>query len=507
MGVLNDIEPAPNYMNLTSYITNMVDNDTFKVSLTRNMDVEDGTQPAEYKNLHINFIDDTAPKQHHTTQPLKITHTMTTKCQIMIQTDSGANCSVTNDRTLLIRYKNIHKFPLGGIQDGQPAIYCTGKGYIPWVSEEQHILLIPCYYSSQAAETIISPTDIVQQNIKDYHGWGQQVNVDTGKGKITLYHRDGITHANFNLQMKQGLWYYTLDCSATDACPLQAPTIHRLTRQAEHELWHQRLGHPGTHITSIIHQHVDNLPHLHSHPFYKCATCALQKITRRPTTVSIHSTTADAATATAPTPRQETVTTESSASPAAIDDEPPRLHLPGEAFSMDYGFMRGSDFQTTTSSGKTLTSIDGYNSYLIIEDRATRYTWVYLTNTKTPPIDIVRTFLKQQGNNTSQLKTIRTDEGGELWNSSQFKRMVYEEGFILEPTAPGAPFQNGMVERQNQTLAQITRCLLHSSGLGSQYWSFALMQAVYIKNRLPHSSTNMTPLLAYTGKRPDANDF
>jgi len=61
---------------------------------------------------------------------------------------------------------------------------------------------------------------------------------------------------------------------------------------------------------------------------------------------------------------------------------------PGQSFSMDYGFMGESGYCSKDEEGRTITSIDGYCSYLLITDRATRYLWVFLTKTKSPPIDI-----------------------------------------------------------------------------------------------------------------------
>jgi hypothetical protein len=60
-----------------------------------------------------------------------------------------------------------------------------------------------------------------------------------------------------------------------------------------------------------------------------------------------------------------------------------------------------------------------------------------------------------------------------------------------------------MAERPNQTLGQMVRCLLHSSGLGPEYWSFAIQHAIYLKNRLPHMAIGHTPYQAYTGKQPN----
>jgi hypothetical protein len=85
--------------------------------------------------------------------------------------------------------------------------------------------------------------------------------------------------------------------------------------------------------------------------------------------------------------------------------------------------------------------------------------------------------------------------------------MALEAGYNLESTAAGAPFQNGLADRPNQTFGNMVRCLLYSSGLGPEYWSFALQHAVYLKNRLPHTAINDTPLRVYTGKRPSARNL
>jgi hypothetical protein len=105
----------------------------------------------------------------------------------------------------------------------------------------------------------------------------------------------------------------------------------------------------------------------------------------------------------------------------------------------------------------------------------------FLAKTKTPPTNIVETFLQQHGNTSDTHRTFRTDKGGELWGSYSFQEAILKCNYLLEPTAPDAPFQNGLAERPNQTLATIIRCLLHAAGLGSQYWSFALVHAVYLK--------------------------
>lgn len=81
-----------------------------------------------------------------------------------------------------------------------------------------------------------------------------------------------------------------------------------------------------------------------------------------------------------------------------------------------------------------------------------------------------------------------------------FPTAVKDAGYVLEQTASDSSFQNGMAEQPNQTLGDNMRALLHGANLGPEYWSWAVLHAVYLQNRLPHKITNMTPLLAYLGK-------
>ena len=56
---------------------------------------------------------------------------------------------------------------------------------------------------------------------------------------------------------------------------------------------------------------------------------------------------------------------------------------PGQHFHMDFGFVRGSQYSIKQEDNPTITSKDGYNSYLIIVDQASRYTWIFLTTNVT----------------------------------------------------------------------------------------------------------------------------
>lgn len=177
--------------------------------------------------------------------------------------------------------------------------------------------------------------------------------------------------------------------------------------------------------------------------------------------------------------------------------------LPGQHFHADFGFVRGSEFKLTTSEGKTVTLVDGKNSYCLIVDRATRYCWVYLSDLKEPPTKAVKLILQKFKNEKVSNHTFCTHNNQGLNKSSDFRQMLEEQGFTIELTGPDSLDQNVRAERPHQDFGQMMCCALHGAGLGPEFWSFALTHAVHVKNRLWHSSQNCTPYEAFTGTRPD----
>lgn len=53
------------------------------------------------------------------------------------------------------------------------------------------------------------------------------------------------------------------------------------------------------------------------------------------------------------------------------------------------------------------------------------------------------------------------------------------------------------------------RTMLYNAGLGPEYWSYALIQAVFVKNRLPHAyhDHKSSPFEALTGRKPNLHDI
>ena len=399
--------------------------------------------------------------------------------------DGGVNRSVTDDIRLLHNVRNIPEYVMHGAQKDGPIINCNKVGYLKLMCRGRGVLNVKTYYSPDVSETILSPGDITKSNDNNFTLWEQYSNLEDKIGHIRFSSKSGLQSATVDTRMINGLWYATqpfLDClqpgydDGYDTPDTTTPILRRMSKAAVHELWHQRLCHPGHTVTSTISKTAEGVPNLtHGrNAFYKCDACMRAKIES---------------------------TAKTSSSPTR--DSP--ISGPGQMFNMDFGFVRGSDFKRKGDDGRIITSRDGYNSYLIIIDRYSSYTWVMLSRSKDPPLNFVKDFLMTHKDKKCPIIRVRTDQGGELWKSTAFQEVIQESQSILEPTGAGDPAQNGKAEAPNKTFARMLRGMLFNAGLGSEFWSYALLHAVYIKNRLPHSSLHMkrSPYEAYTGIKPN----
>ncbi len=153
------------------------------------------------------------------------------------------------------------------------------------------------------------------------------------------------------------------------------------------------------------------------------------------------------------------------------------------------------------ATDRIVTSYDGFCTYLLIVDSASRRVWAFLTESKEPPLSILRAFMKKYGLADG---IIRTGQGGELARSDDFRTaMLKEFEYVVEPTGADSPSQNGGAEIYNNTLAVKVRTLLYGSGLSAKFWSSALLHAVYLHNRLVHSVTGITPYEGWYGRKPN----
>lgn len=98
---------------------------------------------------------------------------------------------------------------------------------------------------------------------------------------------------------------------------------------------------------------------------------------------------------------------------------------------------------------------------------------------------------------------LRTDRGGEFV-SNEFQFYCESNGITRQLTAPYSPQQNGVVERRNRTLLNMTRSILKHMNLPNYLWGEAIRHATYIINRVATRVLVLqTPYKAYKGRKPN----
>jgi hypothetical protein len=172
---------------------------------------------------------------------------------------------------------------------------------------------------------------------------------------------------------------------------------------------------------------------------------------------------------------------------------------------MDFGFMRlsTSDYaRPNKSTDWVVSSYDGFTSYLLVIDEASRYAWVFLTKSKDPPVDIKCAFLTLHGH--PNVGCIQMYQGGKLASSVAFcNLLLWDFWYTLEMTGANSPLQNRAVEIYNNKFCIWTCALLYGAGLPAKYWSAALVHAVYLHNCLVYLATSCTPFEYYYKIKPD----
>lgn len=408
--------------------------------------------------------------------------------------DTGANCCMTanlaalSDVTLLPQ-PIIVGLAVTGKDVVSSSNECTHVGKLTIQCDDGSTFKASCFYNPSASDTIISPQAIIGE-LDEFTEWNQsgrkfgqpgQLNFVGPKGTktITLQQQGGlyfISSTTYEIVDENETYsdYQTppncnhLSANKVDLTSQGAQTNvnyqpKRLPKRAkkfspvskakalESETWYLRMGACNETQLEQLPENATGIPNSFEwHPFRFIDFKEQARMRRQP-----------------------------------VGRNPYKVARRGQRFYMDYGFIRSSneDFsRPTKAKDRVVESFDGYLSSLLIVDETSKYSWIFLTKTKEPPLDLTRRFMKEFGNEEGGL--ICCDQGGELAQSSKWRTAMLEEfQYKVEPTGADSPSQNGQVERYNDTVGTIVRTLLYGANLPAKYWSAAAIHAVYLMNR------------------------
>ncbi|GJT35833.1 retrovirus-related pol polyprotein from transposon TNT 1-94 [Tanacetum coccineum] len=152
----------------------------------------------------------------------------------------------------------------------------------------------------------------------------------------------------------------------------------------------------------------------------------------------------------------------------------------------------------------------GGNHYaLVIVDDYSRYTWTRFHKDKTEAFDQFKIFsMKIQSQLGCTIVSIRTDHGREFDNEVQFGEFCNANGITHNFSAPCTPQSNGLVERKNRRLQEISRTMLNEQSLPHKFWCNAVDTSTYILNRiLIRVILGRTPYELLKGRKPTLDYF
>jgi hypothetical protein len=323
-------------------------------------------------------------------------------------TDSGANCSMTNNKHLLDNITQLEQPINIGValtekDDEYSYALCTHAGQLPIVCDDGSIIRTFCFYNPHATDTIISPQAIVDAST-EFDTWtqigrklGQPGELSFGgkqrTSKITLHQQNGLYYCNsikYNIyhleQIQEDIILNVEDIqreqaecehTACDQFPTMAPdpmeydgipsnpTIHR-TRQPprtrkytptskakilESETWYLRMGGCNeTQLKALGSNATGVPPNLEFHPFRYIDFKEQARIRKQP-----------------------------------VGNNPLKVCARAKRFYIDFGFLRASTDDFTKPNAKKdriIQSFDGYSSYVLVVDEFTKYSWIFLTSSK-----------------------------------------------------------------------------------------------------------------------------
>jgi len=128
-------------------------------------------------------------------------------------------------------------------------------------------------------------------------------------------------------------------------------------------------------------------------------------------------------------------------------------------------------------------SLNGYEAVYLsaIIDEAMRRVWGRPIKYKSAAADHVKDWLARvERESGEKVVEFHSDGGKEYASLSSF---FSARGIQHSITQPYTPQHNGIAERENRTLFEMTRSMLSHARLGPEFWEEAILAAIYVRNR------------------------
>ncbi|KAJ0464501.1 putative RNA-directed DNA polymerase [Helianthus annuus] len=227
------------------------------------------------------------------------------------------------------------------------------------------------------------------------------------------------------------------------------------------DLWHKRLGHVGLDTLGrmVKQKLVDGLPDLEVNKDGVCSGCQYGKASQLPFKPSTHKSTT--------------------------------------ALELVHSDVFGPVKQP---------SMQGFRYMIAFIDDFSRFTWIYFMKEKSEALCKFKEFeIDAELMTRCTVRCLRSDNGGE-YVSAEFNSYLRQRRIRRQLTCPNTPQQNGISERKNRHLGEVTKSLVHDKNMPSRFWAEAMRAACFVINRLPSQSLEYSsPLEKLTKVKPNVS--
>ena len=139
-----------------------------------------------------------------------------------------------------------------------------------------------------------------------------------------------------------------------------------------------------------------------------------------------------------------------------------------------------------------ITSIEGYSYFINFTNDKAQWATVEGLKQKNEVTQKVKDYISYLKTHGMMPEAIQCDEGGEFLNV-ELTNWLKSQGVTVEFTVPYSPSQNGVAERQNRTLVELTRAMINAQKLPFWLWFQAITHAAYLHNRAYMKALEETP--------------
>ncbi|KAE8693687.1 hypothetical protein F3Y22_tig00110794pilonHSYRG00085 [Hibiscus syriacus] len=152
--------------------------------------------------------------------------------------------------------------------------------------------------------------------------------------------------------------------------------------------------------------------------------------------------------------------------------------------------------------GPSHISSNAFRYYVSFVDAFTRHTWLYLLKSKDKAIIAFELFQKLVHRQFGySIMTVQSDWGGEFRSMSS---LLAKQGIVHRLSCPHTSEQNGIVECKHRHIVELALVLLAQAAMPIKYWSYAVVSAVSLINRLPTKVLQgLSPFEKLMHKKPD----